>query len=124
VDIGWLVGRWGSPLDSCLVGDWGRMFDDSQEADWDPRVDELHRAEMNLNSRSAREAGHLVMGVSDCAARHRPTALSPTVPAAQDAKPAEVLTAVAACCHYLDAEQELDPHAEREPLTVEAGCQD
>jgi hypothetical protein len=83
------------------------MADDSPEADWDPRVDELHLAQMNLNSRSEREAGHLVMRVSDCAARHRSTALLLVLPAAQDAKPAEVLTAAAACCHYLDAEREL-----------------
>jgi hypothetical protein len=122
VDIGWRTGGWGPLFDSCSADDWGRMFDDSPEADWDPRVDELHLAEMNLNSRNEREAGHLVMRVPDCAARHRSTALSQTVPAAPDAKLAEVQTAEAACCHYLDAERELAPHAEREPMAVEADC--
>ncbi|HEX3543779.1 MAG TPA: hypothetical protein VHT31_04560 [Candidatus Acidoferrum sp.] len=96
------------------------MFDDSPEADWDPQVDELHRALMNLNSRSEWQADHLVMRVSDCGANHRSTGLSMDFPAAPDAKPAAVLTAAAACCHYLDAERE--PNAEQEPMAVEAGC--
>jgi hypothetical protein len=50
--------------------------------------------------------------------------LSLVLSSAPDAKLAKVLTAEAACCHYLDAERELEPHAEREPVVVEAGCQD
>jgi len=72
VNIGWRSGGWGPLFDSCSVGDWGRMFDDSPEADWDPPVDDLHLVRMSFPS--AREADHLVMRVSDCAALHRSTA--------------------------------------------------
>jgi hypothetical protein len=43
-------------------------------------------------------------------------------PVAPDAKPAEAMIAAVACCHYLDAERELEPNAERETTAVEAGC--
>jgi hypothetical protein len=81
---------------------------------------------MNLNSRSEWQAGHLVIRASDCRANLRSTGLSMVFPVAPDAKPAAVLTAAAACCHYLDAEREpnaeREPSAEQEPMTVEAGC--
>jgi hypothetical protein len=83
--------------DSCSTDDWDRLSDGSPEDDCDPRFDDLHRALMNLNSRSAPKAGHLVLRESDRGARHRATALSLVLSAAPDAKPAEVLTAEAAC---------------------------
>jgi hypothetical protein len=74
---------------------------------------------MNLNSRSAPEAGHLVLRESDRGARHRATALSLVLSAAPDAKPAEVLTAEAACYQDPDGAWEQASSAEPESKAAE-----
>jgi hypothetical protein len=124
VNIGLPVGDWGPMFDSCSADDWDRLSDGSPEADCDPRFDDLHRALMNLNSRSAPEAGHLVLRESDRGARHRATALSLVLSAAPDAKPAEVLTAEAACYQYPDAAWEQASNAEPASKPAEVCCWD
>jgi len=115
---------WGPMSDSCSADDWDRLSDGSPEADYDPRFDDLHRALMNLNSRSAPEAGHRGLREPDRGARHRSTALSLVLSAAPDAEPAEVLTAEAACYQDPDAAWEQASSAEPESKAAEACCWD
>jgi hypothetical protein len=81
---------------------------------------------MNLNSRSAPEAGHRGLREPDRGARHRATALSLVLSAAPDAKLAEVLTAEAACYQSPDAASESASNAELEQTSkaAEACCWD
>jgi hypothetical protein len=52
-------------FDSCSTDDWDPVSDGSPGAGWDLPFDGLNFAQMNLSSRSEREAGRREMPVPD-----------------------------------------------------------